>query len=189
MYIIIKSELTAMDFPESKIEAYLLFSLALMLNIALFYGFATRPVITYSISTQLGYNETIDFSSEVLSVELEISNRGLSKARVEIVTLLYNMSLIDSGGMGSTDKGDYLEVWDLTEKSLGKLESESRNLTISNIEESNYIVLILTVRDTQRLNPVTGFHESFALFRPERPNAILLRRETGEVYKRVRRRY
>lgn len=178
-----------MDFPESKAEAYLLFSLAIILNITLFYGFATRPVITYSISTPLGYNETINLSSEDLLVNLVVSNKGASKARVEIVARLYNMSLVDSGSMNSTGEGGYLEVRDLTEGSLGQMGSESRSLRVSNIEDSNYLVLVLIAEDVQRWNPVSGFHESFAVYKPERPNAILLRRESDSIYKRVRQRY
>ena len=54
-----------MFFAGSKAEARLLFIVTVAINFFIIYGFLTRPVIAYHISTPLEYNGTIDFTADL----------------------------------------------------------------------------------------------------------------------------
>ena len=177
-----------MSFAGSKIEAALLISAALAINIGFFYGLATKPVIEYNISTPLDYNGTVDFDSEELHVTLETRNRGSSPARITLAVRLYNCTLTGTVGL-ETHLGD-----GFTEYSIPSTEpirkSEGREHTIALEPEVNvtHAVLIFLIRVQQRLDPVTGFYDSFTRVKPERPTALLLKHIDGERFMRVRSR-
>ena len=54
-----------MGFAGSKNEAFTLAAVAFTINLVLLYGFMTKPVIEYHLSTDVDYNETIDLSIPV----------------------------------------------------------------------------------------------------------------------------
>ena len=85
-------------------------------------------------------------------------------------------------------------ILSFTEYSIPSTEpirkSEGREHTIALEPEVNvtHAVLIFLIRVQQRLDPVTGFYDSFTRVKPERPTALLLKHIDGERFMRVRSR-
>jgi hypothetical protein len=169
-------------------EAYLLLALAIAVNALIVYGFVTRPVVAYHLSTPLGYNETIDLSSEDLTVILEASNLGGAPARLDFSVRIYNMTLTGPEGAEPSTYDDFT----LIRISLGgpiKASAEAeKTIKLTNDGNADYLVLVFSLETRRSLNPVKGFFGSFEIQQPERPTALLLKRVEPGVYKRVTQR-
>jgi hypothetical protein len=177
-----------MDRRDSKLEAVLLIAVALAINASFLYGLLTRPVIAYHISTPLDYNATIDFNSDVLTVDLEVDNEGLSPARLVFVARVYNMSLVGPVGIDITQGETFSEARVPIYVAVPKGGRESFTVELRGAADASYQVLIFSVEGKPRLDPITGFHDSFAVFEPVRPTALLLKHVGGGRYMRVRSR-
>lgn len=177
-----------MGFTRSKIEAIMLVSMAVAINLTFFYGFATKPIIEYHLSTPLDYNRTIDFDSEYLLVNLEASNTGLSPTRVELVVNLYNATLVEFEGF-EEKIGEGLYKASITlDDPIRPSEFVNYNVTMRPEGNVTYLVLIFSVKSIPRHDPITGYYNSFTTFKPERPTALLLKHIDGNWFMRVRRR-
>ena len=177
-----------MGFQGSKAEAALLLSIAVAINLTFIYGMATKPVIAYHVTTPLDYNGTIDFDSEYLYVNLEARNVGLSPAGVDLVVKLYNFTLVGSEGSESTKGEGPTELKVALDEPIRPSGQEKYNITLDSAGDATYLVLIFSIESKPRLDPITGLHDSFAIFKPERPTALLLKNIDGNMYMRVRRR-
>jgi len=177
-----------MGFQGSKAEAALLLSIAVAINFTFIYGMATKPVIAYHVTTPLDYNGTIDFDSEYLYVNLEARNVGLSPAGVDLVVKLYNFTLVGSKGSESTKGEGPTELRVALDEPIRPSGQENYNIALDSVGDTTYLVLIFSIESKPRLDPITGFHDSFAIFKPERPTALLLKNIDGNMYMRVRRR-
>lgn len=177
-----------MSFAGSKIEAALLISAALAINIGFFYGLATKPVIEYNISTPLDYNGTVDFDSEELYVSLEIRNRGSSPARITLAVRLYNCTLMGPGGLETYLGDGFTEISIPSTEPIRRSEDREHTITIEPEGNVTHALLIFLIRVQPRLDPMTGFYESFTTVKPERPTALLLKHIDGEKFMRVRSR-
>ena len=60
----------SMVFRGSRQESLFFMFIAIAINLLIIYGFVTRPIVTYYLSTPLGYNETIDFSTQTIFIKL-----------------------------------------------------------------------------------------------------------------------
>lgn len=173
---------------DSKPEALLLIAVALAINASFLYGLLTRPVIAYHISTPLNYNATIDFDSDVLTVDLEVDNEGLSPARLVFVARIYNMSFTGPEGIEIRRGEIFSEAVIPIEDAVHKEGHEAFTVELRGMPGTSHQVLIFSVEGKPRPDPVTGFHDSFAIFEPVRPTALLLKQVGDGSYMRVRSR-
>lgn len=178
-----------MNFSDSKIEAALLFLIAAAISFSFFYGLATRPVIAYTLSTPLEYNGTYDFESGDLIVNLKMTNEGLSPARVELKFWLYNMSLIEPKGIEPFSGEGFTEFRVTLNDPIRKEEDVIYSLKLRSAGKATYLVLIFAAESQPLSDPVASFHDSFAIYTPERPTALLLKHLGEDSYMRVRGRF
>ncbi len=174
-----------MVFSGSKAEARLLFIVAAAVNLCIIYGFLTRPVIAYHISTPLEYNGTIDFDAGDLEVSLETTNTGLSPALVELTARLYNISLTGPQDAEVSVYDRFSELQIKLDAPIAPSGHEVRTITITTVEDADYMVLIFYVDPQPHYDPITGFFDSFATYTPERPTALLLKQVEADEYMRV----
>ena len=174
-----------MVFSGSKAEARLLFILAVAVNLCIIYGFLTRPVIAYHISTPLEYNGTIDFNAGDLEVSLETTNRGLSPALVELTARLYNISLTGPPDAEVSVHDRFSEHQIKLATPIAPSGHDVKTITITTVEDADYMVLIFYVDPQPRYDPITGFFDSFATYTPKRPTALLLKQVEANEYMRV----
>ena len=174
-----------MFFAGSKAEARLLFIVTVAINFFIIYGFLTRPVIAYHISTPLEYNGTIDFNAGDLEVSLETTNRGLSPALVELTARLYNISLTSPQDAEVSVHDRFTDLQIKLDTTITPSGHDVRTITFTTVEDADYMVLIFYADPQPRYDPITGFFDSFALYKPERPTALLLKQVGAEEYMRV----
>ena len=171
-----------------KTEAYVLLALAIAVNALIVYGFVTRPVVAYHLSTPLEYNGTIDMRSEDLTVVLEARNLGGTPARLDYRVRIYNMSLTGPGDLEVSLYDDFSLIEIPLEGPIKASGEAEKVITLTKEGDPDYLVLVFSLETSRSLNPVTGFYGSFEVQQPERPTALLLRRIKPGVYKRVTRR-
>jgi len=178
-----------MGFSDSKFEAALLLLIAAAITFSFLYGLATRPVIAYTLSTPLEFNTTHDFGSGDLLVNLRMTNEGLSPARVGLTVRLYNMSLTEPKGI-ETFSGEGFTAFRVTlDDPIRKKEDATYSIRLRSTGEATYLVLIFTAESQPLSDPVTSFYDSFSIYTPERPNALLLKHVERDNFMRVRGRY
>jgi len=177
-----------MGFAGSRSEAFTLGVIALTINLALLYGFMTKPVIEYHLSTEIDYNETIDLSFGNLDIDLEMTNTGLSPGKVGLTIWLYNMSIVSPEDVDETHFEGYTEVKAKLHEPIGPSQYEVFTITVSPLEDSTYLILAFSVTPYPVRDPVSGFYTSFSQYSPERPTAVLLRHLGDMRYMRVRSR-
>ena len=177
-----------MGFVGSRSEAFTLAVIALTINLALLYGFMTKPVIEYHLSTDVDYNETIDLSLGNLDVDLEMTNTGLSPGKVGLTIWLYNMSVVSPEDGDITHLEGYTELKANLQESIDPSQHEVFTISISPLEDSDYLILAFSVTSYPVRDPVSGFYTSFSTYNPERPTALLLRHLGDMHYMRVRSR-
>ena len=169
----------------SRREAWLLLFLAATVNILIVYGFVVRPVISYHLTTPLEYNGTLDMGAEDLVVGLEATNLGRAPARVDFFVRLYNMSLTGPEGLEITEYEAVTVVQVPLEEVVSPSGTVDRTITLTTEGDATHLVLIFSVNPKRSGDPVSGFYNSFAVYEPVRPTALLLKHlETGE-YQRV----
>ena len=171
-----------------KTEAYILLGLAIAINALIVYGFVTRPVVAYHLSTPLEYNGTIDLSSEELTVVLEARNLGGALARLDFWVRIYNMTLTGPESLEVLTYDDFALIEIPLEEPIKGSGKAEKVITLIRDGDADYLVLIFSLETRQTLNPATGFFGSFEVQQPKRPTALLLKRIEPDVYKRVTRR-
>lgn len=174
-----------MGFTDSKIEAALLLCIAITINLVFFYGLITRPIIRYHLSTPLDYDSEIDFNSEELLVDLEATNEGFSPARVAMVVRMYNMSLTGPEWIEASVEGDLSELRIPLDEPIRQSGEESFKIILNVDGNATYLVLIFSIESQPQGDPIVEFHDSFALYKPEKPTALLLRHVDGRRFMRV----
>lgn len=174
-----------MVFAGSKDEARLLFIVTIVINLCIIYGFLIRPVIAYHISTPLEYNGTIDFSAENLEVSLETTNRGLSPALVQLTARLYNISLTGPPDAEVLVHDRFSDLQIKLDAPIAPSGHDVSTITLTTVEDADYMVLIFYVDPQPHYNPIAGFFDSFATYTPERPTALLLKEVEANEYMRV----
>ena len=177
-----------MSFAGSRSEAFALAAVAFTINLALLYGFITKPVIEYHLSTDVNYNETIDLSLGNLDVDLEMTNTGLSPGKVSLTIWLYNMTVVSPEDVDETHLEGYTELKANLQESIDPSQHEVFTISISPLEDSTYLILAFSVTPYPARDPVSGFYTSFAKHNPERPTALLMRHLGDMRYMRVRSR-
>lgn len=177
-----------MGFAGSKTEAVILLSAAFALNLVFFYGLITKPVIEYNISTPLGYNHTVDFESEGLYITLETRNRGSSPSRISLVAWSYNCTPRDLEGAQISVEEGFTEYRIPLDEPIRRSEDSEYTLTLEPDDSFTYLLFIFSVQGQPRHDPITGFYDSFATFKPVRPTALLLKHVDGAKFMRVRSR-
>lgn len=177
----------SMPIADSRIQAVLMLLLSIAINLAFFYGLITRPVILYHLTTPLEYNKTVDFDVEKLRVDLRVMNRGGSPARVWLVARIYNMSLIGAEAL-SVAEFDGVSVLRIPRDVPARRSGyETLELKFDAAANSTYLALIFSVEADWEANPAVRFHNGFAVYKPERPTALLLKHVGGRIFVRVRR--
>jgi len=169
-------------------EAYILLILAVAVNALIVYGFVTRPIVAFHLSTPLEYNGTIDLSQGDLSVNLEARNLGGAPARIDFAVRIYNMTLTSPGDMESIQYEAFTLIRIPLEGVIEASGMAEKAIMLTNEGDADYLVLIFSLETRRSLNPVTGFFGSFEVQQPERPTALLLKRIEPGVYKRVTQR-
>jgi len=172
-------------FAGSKREAYALVAIAFTINLALIFGFMTKPVIDYHLSTDIDYNETIDLGLGSLNVNLEMTNTGLSPGKVGLTIWLYNMSVVSPEDFDETHFESYTELKTNLQEPIGPSEKEVFTVIVGAHEDSAYLILAFSVSPYPVRDPIGGFYTSFSQYNPERPTAILLRHLGDTRYMRV----
>ena len=169
-------------------EAYILLVLAIAINALIVYGFVTRPIVAFHLSTPLEYNGTIDLSQGDLLVNLEARNLGGAPARLDFAVRLYNMTLTGPEDLESIRYEAFTLIRIPLEDVIEDSGEAEKAVTLTNEGDADYLVLIFSLETRRSLNPVTGFFGSFEVQQPERPTALLLKRIEPGVYKRVTQR-
>lgn len=177
-----------MGIASSRIQAASMLMIAVTINLAFLYGVVARPTISYHLSTPLDYNGTIDFDGEDLRVELRARNRGLSSAQVWLVVRYYNMTPTSTGGLRGGEDDGPPEVRIPWRAPARQTDYATFEVTFDSARNATYLVLIFYVETDNRGDPATRFHNSFAVYRPERPTALLLKHTGNMKFTRVRRR-
>jgi hypothetical protein len=169
-------------------EAYILLVLAIAINALIVYGFVTRPVVAYHLSTPLEYNGTIDLSAKDLTVVLEARNLGGAPARLDFGVRIYNMTLTGPEDLDVTPYDDYTLITIPLEGPIKASGEDEKTITLTYDGDADYLVLVFSLGTRRSVNPVAGFFGSFEIQQPERPTALLLKRIEPGVYKRVTQR-
>jgi len=170
------------------IELFFLIAVASAINIAFFYGFITRPVIFYNLSTSIEYNETIDFLVEPLNVTLHARNEGLSPAKIGFVIRLYNTSLLNHEP-DSTQEYESVRIVDVPlEKAVKPNEEANYSIALTPHEDASYLILVFTVVGESKLDLFKGYYNSFAKLEATRPNALIFKQYENGKYMRVKKR-
>jgi hypothetical protein len=177
-----------MDCRVSEIEAILFIFVAVTINIIFFYGIIIRPVVSYHINTSLDYNATINFNSDNLFVDLKVENEGLSPANIILIVRLYNMSLVSPLHPNMFENDFFNEIRIPLERILTKHGQEGFTIELEGMEYASYQVLVFSIEGKLRKDPFLGFYDSFAIFRPVRPTALLLKDVGDNRYMRVKSR-
>jgi len=174
-----------MAFRFSMREAWLLLFLAATVNILIVYGFIVRPVVSYHLTTPLEYNGTLDMGAEDLVVGLEATNLGDAPARVDFLVRLYNMSLTGLEGLEVTEYESFTMVQVPLDEAVSPSGTVDQMITLTTEGDATHLVLIFSVSPRRSGDPISGFYNSFAVYEPVRPTALLLKLlESGE-YQRV----
>ena len=147
------------------------------------FGFATRPEITYKLSTIIDYNETHDFSSGDLPVFLYMKNIGKSPVDLKIVIRLYNSSLSD---LNSVDYGIFEQSEIKLDGSLQPGESLNQTIQFSHKPDHEYIAMLFYLEPIRDFNPISSFDESFTGLTQDRPTALLMKNVSGTTFMRVK---
>jgi len=173
-----------LDLGGLRFEPGALVLLAASINAAFLYGIIARPIIYYTLYTPLNYNEVIDLSIENLDVEVKIANRGLSDAAVWLVVRFYNATL--KGPLPQEYKmrgsGEILIPMTLKPNGAGY---ESTYMKFGVQGEPSYILIMISVEANREVNSIYNFNNSFMLYNPQRPTAILLKQVSEGKYMRV----
>ena len=169
-------------------EALILLVLAIAINSLLVYGFVTRPVVAYHLSTPLEYNGTIDLSAEDITVVLEARNLGGAPSRLDFAVRIYNMTMTGPEGLETSPYDDFTLIRVPLEGPIKASGEAEKTITLTNEGDADYLVLVFALETRRSLNPVTGFFNSFEIQQAERPTALLLKRIEPGVYKRVTQR-
>jgi len=174
-----------MSLKFSKREAWLFLFLAATVNILIVYGFIARPVISFHLTTPLEYNGTLDMGTEDLVVGLEATNLGRGPARVTFYVSLYNMSLTGPEGLEITEYEAATVVQVPVNEVVSPSDTVDRTITLTTEGDATHLVFIFSVNPKRSGDPLSGFFNSFAIYEPVRPTALLLKHlESGE-YQRV----
>ena len=171
-----------------RMEAYILLALAIAVNALILYGFVTKPVVSYNLSTPLEYNGTIDLGSEDLTVVLKARNLGGAPSRLDFAVRIYNMTLTSPDSLETSMYNSYTLITVPLEGPIPASGRDEKTITVTNDGDADYLVLVFSLRTRRSLNPVAGFFSSFEVQQPERPTALLLKRVEPGVYKRVTQR-
>jgi hypothetical protein len=168
-----------------KPEALILLSLALFVNLAFIYGFFTRPIIEYKLTTPLDYNETINLNNENFSVTLEAVNKGRASAKITLTIRIYNMSLINSYEYPVETIGEFSEISFPLKNVIMKNQKTEFTIDLNAEDNSSHLVLFYYIEiNTDSID----FHKNFALFKPQRPTAIILKNIGENHFMRVKER-
>ncbi len=166
----------------SKLWAISMVIVSLAVIAAFLYGIATRPVVIYSVSTSLGYNQTIDLAANDLKVDLRARNSGSSAAKVWLIVRFYNMSLKEpSLSIRRIENASEIRI----PIEVPASTSQTFGATFNSPANASYLVLVLSVEGNSEAELATKFHTSLALFSPERPNALILKHVEGQTFMRV----
>ena len=176
-----------MVFRGSRQESLFFMFIAIVINLLILYGFVTRPIVTYYLSTPLGYNETIDFSTQTILIELTAENKGLSPAKIELTLTMYNSSIISPEGVQSPSDSSVHQVKLSLDEPVRQSSNGTYLLSLEPLGEPTFVAFVFSVDTIHRSDPLTGFYESFLVSTPERPTALLLRRVEGDAYMRTRK--
>jgi len=166
------------------ISILLLFSSILVIALFL-YGYATRPEITYKLSTIIDYNETHDFSTGSLPIFLYSKNVGDSPVELKIIVRLFNSSLSD---FNIVDYDVFKQASIELNNSLKPSEEVNKTIFFTFEDEHEYIAMLFYIEPIRDINPVNSFEESFTNLSQERPTAILMKHIEGIEYMRVKNR-
>jgi hypothetical protein len=169
-------------------EAYILLVLAIAINTLLLYGFVSKPIVAYHLTTPLEYNETIDLGSGDLTVSVVARNQGGSPARLDFSVRVYNMTLTGPGGLEVSPKEGFTLIKIPLEGPIPASGEEEKTITLTNVGDADYLVLVFSLEARMSLNTVEGFFTSFEVHEPERPTALLLKRVESGIYMRVTQR-
>ncbi|MGD2142299.1 MAG: hypothetical protein PVH79_02320 [Candidatus Bathyarchaeota archaeon] len=177
-----------MAMGEHNRESWILLVIALTINALIIYGFFSKPVLKYSISTPLEYNATVNLAEGDLVVTLNVYNIGGSPAEFNFIVRLYNASLTDPQ---NAEVSVFEEATIVRIPQVGSVPSSgktSKTIAINAESEASHLILIYSLEAHRNLNPLKGFYNSFVVYESERPTALLLKRMGDLVYKRVTQR-
>ena len=177
-----------MVFTSSKIQAIGMLVVSIAINLAFLIGIFTRPVISYHLSTPVDYNGTIDFGTENLPVELNLRNTGLSPARVRLIVRFYNMSLYRAESFSVEEKEAYSVLRIPWSMSAHQSEYDILEVVFDSAANATYLVLVYSIEGDWKGGLTNRFYNSFAIYKPERPTALLLKHVSDMMYLRVRSR-
>ena len=165
------------------ISIFLLFS-SIIVIVLFLYGYATRPELTYKLSTIIDYNETHDFSTGSLPIFLYTKNVGDSPVDIKMIVRLYNSSLSD---FNIVDYDVYKQA-SIELNSIQSSEEVKKTIYFTYEADHEYIAMLFYIEPIRDINPVNSFEESFTNLSQERPTAILMKHIEGIEYMRVKNR-
>jgi len=149
------------------------------------YGYATRPDLTYKLSTIIDYNETHDFSAGDLPIFLYMKNIGNSPVDIRIIVRLYNSSLCN---YDSVDYGVFGQTVIELDSSLKSGENVNKTIYFSPEPDNEYIAMLFYLEPIRDYNPISSFDESFTGLTQDRPTALLMKQVNDATFMRVKNR-
>ena len=184
----LESEVRRMAQKGGRTEAYILLILTITINALIIYGFVSKPIIAYHLTTPLEYNGSINMGLRDLHVTLVARNRGDSSAKLDFAVRIYNLSVTGPGNLEVSPNDDFTLIKIPLKDPIFASGERDKKITLKNDGDADYLVLVFSLETRRSLNPVTGFFGSFEVQQPERPTALLLKRIEPGVYKRVTQR-
>ncbi|MGB9622694.1 MAG: hypothetical protein ACPL07_02505 [Candidatus Bathyarchaeia archaeon] len=172
---------------QSKLEASLMLSVSLIIVGAFIYGFVSRPIVFYHIYTSLNYNERIDSRRDNLKIMLQIRNIGGSKTYVWLLVDFYNLTLIDPTEIEVLEENGASRIFIPWLSQPSKVGYETYDVEFSFLNNSSYSLVLFYVYENNQYDFVTRFHNSFAVYTPERPTALIFKNIDGFTFMRLQR--
>ena len=171
---------------QSKFEASLMLSISFIIVGAFIYGFMSRPIVFYHIYTSVNYNEIVDSRRDNLKIALQTRNSGVSKTYLWLVVDFYNLTLVEPKGLEILDNGvSRIFIPWLSQPS--KIGYEPYELEFSFLGNSSYSLVLFYIYVNNQHDFLTRFHNSFAVYTPERPTALIFKNIDGFRFIRLQR--
>lgn len=172
---------------QSKFEASLMLSISLIIVGAFIYGFMSRPTVFYHVYTYIKYNETIDSRRDNLKITLQTRNSGASKTYLWLVIDFYNLSLIDPRGIEVLEKNGASRIFIPWLSQPNNTGYEPYDLEFSFLNNSSYSLILFYIYENNQYDFLSRFHNSFAVYIPERPTALIFKNVDGFTFMRLQR--
>ncbi|MBS7630301.1 hypothetical protein KEJ47_01795 [Candidatus Bathyarchaeota archaeon] len=147
----------------------------------------SRPIVFYHVYTSIKYNEIVNSRKDNLKIALQTRNSGASKTYLWLVIDFYNLTLIDPKGIEVLVKNGVSRIFIPWLSQPSKLGYESYDIEFSFLDNSSYSLILFSVYENNQYDFLSRFHNSFAVYIPERPTALIFKNIDGFTFIRLQK--